>query len=62
LQHFVGIFKKISEFVAGSSKSFGGELSGNFDSSHGRIFGDIADFVDLDAVVAGQCGLQLFRK
>jgi len=62
LQEFVGVIKKIFEFVALRSENFCSELRCNFYAGNRRIFCDIADFVDLDAGFTGKCGFQLFGK
>ncbi|HKV23327.1 MAG TPA: hypothetical protein VJN93_01935 [Candidatus Acidoferrum sp.] len=60
MQKFVWIFKKILELVTLSAKSFGRELGGDFDSSHGGIFRNVADFVDLDTGFTSKRRFQLF--
>jgi hypothetical protein len=44
------------------AKRFRRELRGNLDSSHGRIFRDIPNFVYLNAGFARQRVLQLLRQ
>jgi hypothetical protein len=44
------------------AQRFRRELRGNLDSSHGGVFRDIANLVDLDAGFAGQRVLQLLSE
>src|SRR5882672_2984504 len=62
LQQFIRIIEKVFELVALRSKHFRSQLRRDFCASYGRIFSDIANLVDLDAVVSSERGLQLFSK
>jgi hypothetical protein len=62
LEQSIGIIKKILELVAMRTECFRGELRGHFDSGHGRIFRDVADFIDLNARFPGERGFELFSK
>jgi hypothetical protein len=62
LQHLIGIFKEVAVLVSVRAKRFRRELRGHLDPSHGRIFRDVANLVDLDAGFAGKRGLQLLRQ
>jgi hypothetical protein len=44
------------------AESLGGELRGHLDPGHRRIFGDVADLVDLNAGFTGERGFQLLRE
>jgi hypothetical protein len=44
------------------AESLRGELRRHLNSSHGRIFGDVADLVNLDAGFTGERGFQLLRE
>jgi glutathionyl-hydroquinone reductase len=59
LQHLIGIFEEVAELVSLGAKRFGRKLRRHLDSSNGRIFRDITNFVYLDAGFAGERGLQL---
>jgi hypothetical protein len=60
LQELVRVFEEILKLFALCAESFRCQLRGHLDSRHGRIFRDIANFVDLDARFTGECGFQLF--
>jgi hypothetical protein len=62
LEHLVGIFEEILEFVALRSKHLLCQLRGDFDSRDGGIFGHVANFIHLDTGIAGQRGLQLLGQ
>jgi hypothetical protein len=62
LQHLVGVFEEILEFVAGRTEYFLRQLRRHLDARHRSIFSDVTDFIDLDAGLSGQCGFQLFRE
>jgi hypothetical protein len=62
LQHLVGVFEEIFEFVASRPENFLRKLRRHLDARYGRILGDVADFVHLDAGVSRQRGFQLFRE
>jgi hypothetical protein len=62
LEQLVGILKKVPELVALRAERLSRELRGNLDSGHGRIFRHVANFVDLNARLACERGLQLFSK
>jgi hypothetical protein len=62
LEHLVGVFEEILEFVSGRSEYFLRQLRRHLDARHRRIFRDVADFIDLDARLASQRGFQLFRE
>jgi hypothetical protein len=57
LQHLVGIFEEIFEFVALRPEHFLRQLRGDFDARDGGIFGHIANFIHLDAGIARESGL-----
>jgi len=44
------------------AESFGSELRGHLDASHGGIFRDVTNLVDLNAGFTGERGFQLFRE
>jgi hypothetical protein len=62
LQQLVGIVKEILKLVALCPKHLRGKLRGHLDSGHRGVFRHVAYFVDLDAGVACQCGLQLLGE
>jgi hypothetical protein len=62
LQHLIGIFEEVAVLVSLRAKRFRGELRGHLDTSHGRIFRDVANLVYLDAGFAGERGLQLLGQ
>jgi hypothetical protein len=62
LQELVGIFQEILELVALRSKHFGSELRGHLNSGDRRVFGNVADLIDLDAVFASESGFQLIGE
>jgi hypothetical protein len=62
LQHFVGIFEEIFEFVASSPEYLLRKLRRHLDACNRRIFRDVADFIHLDTCVSRQRSLQLFRE
>src|SRR5262249_30725254 len=57
-----GVFQKILELVALCSENFCRQLRSDFYAGNGRIFGNIADFVHLDAGLTCKRSFQLFRK
>ena len=62
LQHLIGVFEEIFEFVACRAEHLLRELRRHLDSRHGRIFRYVADLIHLDAGVATQRGLELLGK
>src|SRR5882724_5993098 len=62
LQQFIWILQKVFELVALRSKNSRSQLRRDFRAGYGRIFGDIANLVDLDGGVSSEGGLQLFSK
>jgi hypothetical protein len=44
------------------AQRFCGELGGNLDAGDGRIFGNVANLVNLDTGFAGERVLQLLRE
>jgi hypothetical protein len=62
LQHLVGVFEEISEFVAGRAEHLLRELRRHLDSRYGRIFRHVANLIYPDASVATQRGLELLGK
>jgi hypothetical protein len=61
LQEFLRIFKNVAQFIALCSQHFRSQLRRHLDSRHRSIFRNESNFVDLDARITGQRGLQLFR-
>jgi hypothetical protein len=57
LQHLIGIFKEVAVLLSLRAERFRCELRGHLDSSHGRVFRDVANLVHLDAGFAGERGL-----
>jgi len=62
LQHLLWIFEKVLELVRLSTKHLRGQLRSHLDSGNGTVFRDKSNFVDFDAWIASQRGLQLFRQ
>ena len=62
MQQLVRVFEEILKLVALGAESFRCELRGHLNSRHGRIFRDVANFVDLDARFTGEGRFQLFRE
>jgi len=62
LQHFVGVFEEIFEFVASRSEYLLRKLCRHLDARHRGIFRDVTDFIHLDAGVSRQGRFQLFRE
>jgi hypothetical protein len=62
LQHFVRVFKEVSEFVARRSEHLLRQLRRHLDSRHRGIFGHVANLIHSDAGFARQRGFQLFRQ
>jgi hypothetical protein len=62
LQHFVRVFKEVSEFVTRRAEYFLRKLRRHLDPCHRRIFRNIANFVYLDAGLPRQRGFQLLGK
>ncbi len=62
LQHLVGIFEEIPEFVASRPEYLLRKLRRHLDARYGRIFRDVADFIHLDAGISRQGRFQLFRE
>ena len=59
LQQLVGIFKEIPELVSACAQRLCGKVRSHFNAGDRRVFGDVANLVDLDAVVACKSRLQL---
>jgi hypothetical protein len=49
LQHLVGVFKEIFEFVARRPEDFLRKLRRHLDARYRRVFRNVADFIHLDA-------------
>jgi len=62
LQHLVGVFEEIFEFLASRPEYLLRQLRRHLDARYRRIFRDIADFVHLDAGVSRQRCFQLFGE
>ncbi len=62
LQHLVGIFEEIFEFVASRPEYLLRKLCRHLDARHRGIFRDVADFIHFDASVSRQRRFQLFRE
>jgi hypothetical protein len=62
LQHSIGVFKKVFEFVALGAEHFCGELRGNLDARDRGVLRHVANFVDLDTGLAGEGRLDLLGK
>jgi hypothetical protein len=56
LQEFVGIFEEILKLLTLRAECFRGELRRYLDSGDGRVFRNVANFVDLDAGFTSQRG------
>jgi hypothetical protein len=62
LQELVGVFEEILELIALRAQSLGRELRGHLDPGYRRIFGNIANLVDLNAGFTGERRFQLLSK
>jgi hypothetical protein len=62
LQHLVGVFKEVLEFVARRAQHLLRKLRRHLDPRHRGIFRHVADFIHLDAGVSRQRGFQLFGQ
>jgi hypothetical protein len=56
------IFKNVAVFVSSPAQHLCRQLRGNLDPRHGPVFRDIANLVDPDAGLSGQCRFQLFGQ
>jgi len=56
LQHLVGIFEEIFEFVASRPEYLLRKLRRHLDARHRGVFRDVADFIHLDAGVSRERG------
>jgi hypothetical protein len=62
LQHLVGVFEEIFEFVAGRPEYLLRKLCRHLDARHRGVFRDVADFIHLNTRVSRQRCFQLFRE
>jgi hypothetical protein len=62
LQHLVGVFKKLPEFISLRSERFGGQLCGHFDPCHRRVFRHVTDLVHLNTGITTQSCLELLSQ
>jgi hypothetical protein len=62
LQEFVRVFEEVSELIALRSQYFAGQLRGDLDPGHRRIFCHVSDFIHFDAGISCGRGLELFGQ
>jgi hypothetical protein len=62
LQHLVGVFEEVLEFVARGAQHLLCKLRGHFDSSHRGVFRDVADFIHLNTGFSRERRFQLFGQ
>ena len=62
MQQAVRIIEQVLEFVAGGAKNFCGKICGGFYSGNRRILGNVTNLIYLDAGLACESGLKLFRQ